>query len=206
MSPPQDAGAPAKPSPEEIAARVDLARELLVAGARKCVVKRMIRQRFGADISASKIERYLEKARDTFAQALATDLERNRHRIARACERASGPLGTSLRFWLDIATTSRTALIRLKAAAYLYLRVGLPWPSGAGPSALAPSTSAAEDDPVAAAVRAADVDAAVAKLIELRFFGGLTGDETATALGVSAATADRVWRFTRAWLQVELQK
>jgi len=45
-----------------------------------------------------------------------------------------------------------------------------------------------------------------AKLIELRYFGGLTGDEAAAALGVSAATADRMWRYARAWLQVELQK
>ena len=43
-----------------------------------------------------------------------------------------------------------------------------------------------------------------AKLIELRFFGGLTGDEAAAALGISAATADRQWRFAKAWLQVEL--
>jgi RNA polymerase sigma factor (TIGR02999 family) len=44
------------------------------------------------------------------------------------------------------------------------------------------------------------------KLIELRYFGGLTGDEAADALGVSPATADRTWRYARAWLQVELQK
>jgi len=44
------------------------------------------------------------------------------------------------------------------------------------------------------------------QLIELRFFGGLTGDEAAAVLGVSSATADRMWRYARAWLQVELQK
>lgn len=43
-----------------------------------------------------------------------------------------------------------------------------------------------------------------AKLIELRFFAGLTGDEAATALGVSPATADRMWRYAKAWLQVEI--
>lgn len=43
-----------------------------------------------------------------------------------------------------------------------------------------------------------------AKLIELRFLIGLSGDEAATVLGVSSATADRMWRYTRAWLQVEL--
>jgi RNA polymerase sigma factor (TIGR02999 family) len=45
-----------------------------------------------------------------------------------------------------------------------------------------------------------------AQLLELRYFGGLTGDEAAAALGISAATADRMGRFARAWLQVELQK
>jgi RNA polymerase sigma factor (TIGR02999 family) len=43
-----------------------------------------------------------------------------------------------------------------------------------------------------------------AKLVELRFFGGMTGDEAANALNISPATADRMWRYTRAWLQVEL--
>jgi RNA polymerase sigma factor (TIGR02999 family) len=45
-----------------------------------------------------------------------------------------------------------------------------------------------------------------AQLVELRFFAGLTGDEAATALDISPANADRMWRFARAWLQVELQK
>lgn len=45
-----------------------------------------------------------------------------------------------------------------------------------------------------------------AQLVELRFFGGLTGDECAVALGISPATADRMWRFARAWLQVELSR
>jgi RNA polymerase sigma factor (TIGR02999 family) len=44
-----------------------------------------------------------------------------------------------------------------------------------------------------------------AKLVELRFFAGLTGDEAAEALAVSPATADRMWRYARAWLQIELK-
>ncbi len=33
----------------------------------------------------------------------------------------------------------------------------------------------------------------------------MTGDEAATALGVSPATADRMWRYAKAWLKVEMQ-
>jgi len=43
-----------------------------------------------------------------------------------------------------------------------------------------------------------------AKLVELRFFAGMTGDDAAAGIGVSPATADRMWRYARAWLQVEL--
>jgi RNA polymerase sigma factor (TIGR02999 family) len=43
-----------------------------------------------------------------------------------------------------------------------------------------------------------------AKLVELRFMIGLSGDETAQVLDISPATADRLWRYARAWLQVKL--
>ena len=39
-----------------------------------------------------------------------------------------------------------------------------------------------------------------AKLVELRFFGGLTLEEAAACLEISLSTADRVWRYARAWL------
>ena len=43
-----------------------------------------------------------------------------------------------------------------------------------------------------------------AKLVELRFIIGMTGDEAAGVLGISPASADRMWRYARAWLQVKL--
>ena len=46
----------------------------------------------------------------------------------------------------------------------------------------------------------ADGDARQAQLVELRFFGGLTLEEAAAALSVSLPTANRDWRFARAWL------
>jgi RNA polymerase sigma factor (TIGR02999 family) len=39
-----------------------------------------------------------------------------------------------------------------------------------------------------------------ARLVELRFFGGLTLEQAAECLGVSLSTADRGWRYARAWL------
>lgn len=39
-----------------------------------------------------------------------------------------------------------------------------------------------------------------AKLVNLRYFGGLTHEEAAAALGVSPSTADRHWAYARAWL------
>lgn len=41
-------------------------------------------------------------------------------------------------------------------------------------------------------------------LVELRYFGGLSIEETAEALGVSPATVKRDWRIARAWLHREL--
>jgi len=39
------------------------------------------------------------------------------------------------------------------------------------------------------------------RIVELRFYGGLTIDETAEALGISAATVSREWTMARAWLR-----
>jgi RNA polymerase sigma factor (TIGR02999 family) len=44
-----------------------------------------------------------------------------------------------------------------------------------------------------------------ARLVQLRFFAGLSTAEAAGALGVSVATAERWWAFARAWLYRELQ-
>lgn len=50
----------------------------------------------------------------------------------------------------------------------------------------------------------AEVDARKAKLVELRYFGGLTMEEAAKVLGTSLATAERDWKFSRAFLIREL--
>ncbi len=53
--------------------------------------------------------------------------------------------------------------------------------------------------------RLSDHDKRIARVVELRFFGGLDVDETAEVLHVSAATIKRDWTFARAWLARELK-
>lgn len=49
-------------------------------------------------------------------------------------------------------------------------------------------------------------DETKAKLVELRFFAGMTLPEAAELLGISASTADRAWRYARAWLYAAMNK
>jgi RNA polymerase sigma factor (TIGR02999 family) len=50
----------------------------------------------------------------------------------------------------------------------------------------------------------AKLDERQAKVVEMRYFGGLTVEETAEALGISPATVKREWTLARAWLKREL--
>jgi RNA polymerase sigma factor (TIGR02999 family) len=52
----------------------------------------------------------------------------------------------------------------------------------------------------------ARIDARKSRVVELRYFGGLSIEETAEALGVSVDTAKRDWRMARAWLLTELSR
>jgi RNA polymerase sigma factor (sigma-70 family) len=51
-----------------------------------------------------------------------------------------------------------------------------------------------------------DLDPRKAKVVELRFFGGLTFAETAEVLDVSAVTVSRDWSTARAWLHREMNR
>ena len=52
----------------------------------------------------------------------------------------------------------------------------------------------------------AETDEQMAKLVELRYFGGLTFEETAEVLGISVITAKRHWKLARAWLYGQLNR
>jgi RNA polymerase sigma factor (TIGR02999 family) len=70
----------------------------------------------------------------------------------------------------------------------------------------------AEDDPVtilsidAALDRLREVDERQARIVEMRFFGGLTEEEIATVLKISSRTVKREWRFARLWLFASLSE
>jgi len=54
--------------------------------------------------------------------------------------------------------------------------------------------------------RLAVLDERKARIVELKYFGGLQEDEIASVLKISTVTVRRDWRFARAWLYTELRK
>jgi RNA polymerase sigma factor (TIGR02999 family) len=55
-----------------------------------------------------------------------------------------------------------------------------------------------------ALTRLAEMDERKSRIVELRFFGGLTVEETAAVLGISPEAVKRNWRAARAWLYREI--
>ena len=53
--------------------------------------------------------------------------------------------------------------------------------------------------------RLTEADAEAARLVQLRYFAGLTLAEAALVLGVSPRSADRLWAYARAWLLQALE-
>ena len=70
----------------------------------------------------------------------------------------------------------------------------------AGPNDRAPELIALDS----ALTSLEQLDPQQARVVELRFFGGLTVEETAEAAGISTATVKREWRTARAWLRREI--
>jgi RNA polymerase sigma factor (TIGR02999 family) len=67
-----------------------------------------------------------------------------------------------------------------------------------------PAASESWEDLDRALNRLAELDSRQAHIVELRYFGGLTIEETADVLGVSPKTVKRDWSIARAWLRREL--
>jgi DNA-directed RNA polymerase specialized sigma24 family protein len=54
--------------------------------------------------------------------------------------------------------------------------------------------------------RLASFDSEQSRVVELKFFGGLSIEETAEVMGISAATVKREWAMAKSWLFRELSK
>jgi RNA polymerase sigma factor (TIGR02999 family) len=96
----------------------------------------------------------------------------------------------------------RRAAGKRNAATY---RIGLEGPDSKGPD----SRDGPDREPEILALHDAlseleRLDVRQARIVELRFFGGLSVEETAEAAGVSTATVKREWRTAKAWLRHEL--
>ena len=57
-----------------------------------------------------------------------------------------------------------------------------------------------------ALTKLAEEEPAVAELVKMRYFAGLTLEQSAAILGVSRRTADRYWAYARAWMYQEITK
>jgi RNA polymerase sigma factor (TIGR02999 family) len=89
------------------------------------------------------------------------------------------------------------------------LKRGGPLPSLSLDAAVAVATPAREIDLLAldeALDRLAAIDAQQSRLVELRFFSGLTIEEAAVALGISTGTVKREWSTAKAWLFREMSR
>jgi RNA polymerase sigma factor (TIGR02999 family) len=74
--------------------------------------------------------------------------------------------------------------------------------SNAAPAAAEPEDYLTIHD---ALTKLESVDPQLANVVELRFFGGLSVEETAEVMGVSETTVKREWAVARAWLRSELE-
>jgi RNA polymerase sigma factor (TIGR02999 family) len=70
--------------------------------------------------------------------------------------------------------------------------------------------SSQEEVPILAVDKALDglsrVDERQSKVVEMKFFGGLSAPEIAQVLGISLATVERDWRTARIWLRREMSR
>jgi RNA polymerase sigma-70 factor, ECF subfamily len=108
-------------------------------------------------------------------------------------------------FFAVSATVMRRILVDHARASHARKR-GDSWDAVSIDAAILPSPERAPE--ILALDEALDrlktLDARQAKIVELRFFAGMTEEETGAALGVSARTVKRDWRIAKAWLYKEL--
>ena len=114
------------------------------------------------------------------------------------------PPGEHVRFFAIASTAVRRALMEHARRRDTAKRGG-----GQRPVTLDEEIAAADSDHTLLALddaltRLAELDVRLARVVECRYFGGLTEDETAAALGVTSRTVRRDWVKAKAWLYREL--
>lgn len=153
---------------------------------RRIAARYMRRERQGQTIQATALvhEAYLR-----LLKGKSPDWQNRAHFLAIAA--------TSMRQILVDRARARTAAKRGGKGERITLDEALcPAPGGA------PDLEAIDQ----ALTRLGALDPAQARIVELRFFGGLTVEEAAEALGISPATLKREWSVARAWLRRELTR
>jgi RNA polymerase sigma factor (TIGR02999 family) len=124
-------------------------------------------------------------------------LVKSRHQNWQSRAHFFGAASTAMRRVLVDHARGRLALKRHAA-----VRVGL---TGCDP---VDRSASVLDDVIAidaALDRLASIDPRLARIVDCRYFAGLTIEETAEAIGISHTTVSDGWRFARAWLERELR-
>ena len=111
---------------------------------------------------------------------------------------------TRSHFFAVAARSIRRILVdhaRRVRAAKRDLALALPLDEGIAAAAARPECLVALDDALS---RLGEFDPLKARVVEYRFFAGLTGEEISAVEGISPATVQRHWQMARAWLYQEL--
>jgi RNA polymerase sigma factor (TIGR02999 family) len=111
---------------------------------------------------------------------------------------------SSRHFFFAAAVAMRHVLVD-RARRRLSRKHGGGWQQQPLPDLVEPSPNAELCALDEALEKLAGTDPMLARLVELRYFAGLTGDQAAEVLGISPSTADRYWAYARAWLQAEVR-
>jgi RNA polymerase sigma factor (TIGR02999 family) len=149
-------------------------------------------------------ERYVRHERARSVQA--SDLV---HEAYLRLAKDSSPEYQNRAHFLAIAAIAmRRLLVERARARHAAKRGGVQVQVTLNESLLAGGGEAAAIDLIAldrALERLAALDAEQARIVELRFFGGLSVEETAEALSISPATVKRHWTMAKAWLTREME-
>jgi RNA polymerase sigma factor (TIGR02999 family) len=118
--------------------------------------------------------------------------------------RGAGPWQSRLHFYATAARLMRNVLVDLARSSQAAKRSAVEVPLDTDAVSAMPALDLLDLD--AALDRLSQLSPRQAQIVELRYFVGLTVEETAATLGVSEKTVKRDWTVARAWLAAELAR